>query len=243
MRPPAKNEPVGTEPAGLMIGAEPREFAGILKRAQDIQTLQWSDAAWARKARIGRGNRTWILLANGAGPRLVQRMLTSETAEYWRGSGRISQLLSVGLCGALDPALQVGDIVVNGTAFARTTGAFLEGEIYSVDRVIVEASEKASLYRETGCSAVEMESAAVKQAAEDWGVAYGAVRVVSDRATEALPLNFNDYRDTDGNFQVPRIVWAALSNPFRGLPGLIRLGRNSNLANERLGEFLANCEF
>ncbi len=231
------------EPVGLMIGAEPREFSGVVKRARSVEPLQWNDAAWARKARIGQGNWSWILLANGAGPRLVQRMLTSETAKYWQGSGQISRLLSVGLCGALDPALRVGDIVVNGTAFARATGAFLEGGIYSVDRVVVEASEKASLYRETGCSAVEMESAAVKQAAEDWGVAYGAVRVVSDRATEELPLDFNDYRDTDGNFQVPRIVWAALRNPFRGLPGLVRLGRNSNTANERLGEFLANCEF
>lgn len=232
-----------TQPVGLMIGAEPREFSGILKRAEDVERIKWNGAAWARKASIGQGNWSWILLANGAGPRLVQRMLTSETAKYWKESGQVSRLLSVGLCGALDPALRVGDIVVNGTAFARATEAFLEGGIYSVDWVVVEASEKASLYRETGCSAVEMESAAVKQAAQDWGVVYGAVRVVSDRATDELPLNFNDYRDADGNFQVPRIVWAALRNPLRGLPGLIRLGRNSNLANERLGEFLANCEF
>ena len=231
------------DPVGLMIGAEPREFSGILKHARDIETISWKGAAWARKARVGLGNESWILLANGAGPRLVQRMLGSETAEQWSGRGRISRLLSVGLCGALDPALRVGDIVISGTAFARATGSFVEGRIYSVDRVIVEAAEKASLYRETGCSAVEMESAAVEQAAEDWGVAYGAVRVVSDRATEELPLDFNDYRDMDGNFQVPRIVWAALRNPFRGLPWLVRLGRNSNIANERLGEFLANCEF
>ena len=109
--------------------------------------------------------------------------------------------------------------------------------------VIVTADEKRRLRERTGATVVEMEFAAVQKIAREWGVPCRAVRVVSDTAGEDLPLDFNRYRDGEGRFQIGRIALAGLLRPFTALPGLMRLDRQSQVAAESLGAFLADCKF
>lgn len=221
----------------LIVAAEAREFAGILKRAGKARPLACAEAAFAREV-TWRGDR-WILLANGPGPRLVNRMLSSPAIAGWHAQ----QVMSLGFCGALDPALRVGDIVVSGEGFQRPAARFLRAEIWSADRVAVSSDEKRQLRQSTGAAVVEMESAAVAEKARNWGLPFRAVKAVSDAADEDLPLDFNHYRDRDGRFQVPRIAATALLHPFGTMPALLRLNRNCQHAAESLGEFLADCEF
>jgi adenosylhomocysteine nucleosidase len=216
----------------LMVGAEEREFGGILKRAGDIRALPWRGAAFSRQAAWK--NRRWFLIANGPGPRLVERALNQRPD--------VDRILSIGFCGALDPALRIGDIVVSGEVPKGLGASFVQGGVVSVDRVAFTAREKRDLRAATGAAVVEMESAAVAQKAREWKVPFGCVRVVSDIAEEDLPLDFNRYRDADGRFERMRIARAALGSPFTVLPRLVRLDRNCRRAAERLGEFLANCE-
>jgi adenosylhomocysteine nucleosidase len=154
----------------------------------------------------------------------------------------VDRILSIGFCGALDPALRIGDIVVSGEVPKGLGASFVQGDVVSVDRVAITARDKRDLRAATGAAVVEMESAAVAQKAREWDVPFGCVRVVSDAAGEDLPLDFNRYRDADGRFERTRIVLAALGRPFTVLPGLVRLDRHCRRASERLGEFLANCE-
>lgn len=216
----------------LMVAAEAREFEGILKRADHIRALPWQGAAFSREA-AWKDSR-WFLIANGPGPRLVERALEQKR--------HVERILSIGFCGALDPALRIGDIVVSGEVPTGLGASFVQGDVISVDRVAFTAREKCDLRRATGAAVVEMESAAVAQKAREWDVPFGCVRVVSDIAGEDLPLDFNRYRDADGRFERSRIALAALGRPFTALPGLIRLDRHCRMAAERLGEFLANCE-
>lgn len=216
----------------LMVAAEAREFEGILKRADGIRALPWQGAAFSREA-AWKDSR-WFLIANGPGPRLVERALEQKR--------HVDRILSIGFCGALDPALRIGDIVVSGEVPTGLGASFVQGDVISVDRVAFTAREKCDLRRATGAAVVEMESAAVAQKAREWDVPFGCVRVVSDIAGEDLPLDFNRYRDADGRFERSRIALAALGRPFTALPGLIRLDRHCRMAAERLGEFLANCE-
>ena len=213
-----------------MIAAEAREFEGILKRAGDVRPLSWPGAAFSRE--IAWKNRRWLLVANGPGPGLVDRAL--------RTRPDADRIVSVGFCGALDPALRIGDIVVSGEFPEELGASFVQGDVLSVDRVAITAGEKRQLRASTQAAVVEMESAEVARKARDWKLPFGCVRVVSDVANEDLPLDFNRYRDADGRFNRTRIAWAAVSRPFTVLPGLIRLDRNCRLAAERLGEFLAN---
>lgn len=220
----------------LMVAAEAREFEGILKRAGAIRPLSWPGAAFSREAAWK--NSRWFLIANGPGPRLVERALDREPD----GRPDVERVLSVGFCGALDPALRIGDIVVSGEVPKGVGASFVRGDVISVDRVAVTAREKGDLRAATGAAVVEMESSAVARKAREWDVPFGCVRVVSDAAGEDLPLDFNRYRDADGRFERARIALAALGRPFTVLPGLVRLDRHCRRAAEQLGEFLANCE-
>ena len=221
----------------VIVAAEAREFAGLLKRASEVRPLPCPDAAFAREI-LWRGDR-WMLLANGPGPRLVDRMLSSSAIAPWHAH----QVVSVGFCGALDPALHVGDIVISGEGFKSPSTRFVRAEIWSADRVAVSSGEKRQLRQSTGAAVVEMEAAAVAEKARKWGLPFRAVKAVSDTADEDLPLDFNHYRDRDGRFRVPRIAASALLHPFTTMPALLRLNRNCQRAAESLGEFLADCEF
>jgi adenosylhomocysteine nucleosidase len=199
----------------LLVAAEALEFSGILKRAP-TKKLDWPEAAFSREV-AWNGDR-WLLVANGAGERRIERVL--------RTKRDVDKILSIGFCGALDPALRVGDVV--------------EGKgILTADRVVVTAAEKRALREQTGATAVQMEAGAVEAMAREWGVPFGCVKVVSDTASEDLPLDFNRCRDREGRFSRTRIAFAALARPW-AISGLMRLDRNCRAAAEKLGEFLAH---
>jgi adenosylhomocysteine nucleosidase len=175
----------------------------------------------------------WLLLASGPGPRLVSEALREKRA--------VDGIVSVGFCGALDPSLAIGDIVVS-VGEVDSPRRFVRGEILSTDRVVVTAAEKRALRERTGAAAVEMESAAVAAKAREWGVPFRCIKVVSDTAGQDMPLDFNEYRDAAGQFSRGRIALAALRRPLTLIPALLRLDRNCRIAAGKLGEFLADCQ-
>jgi adenosylhomocysteine nucleosidase len=180
----------------------------------------------------------WVPLVSGPGSRLVSEALREQSMRDRKQAGGI---VSVGFCGALDPSLEIGDIVVAGEEI-KSSRPFVRGEILSSDRVAVTAAEKRALRERTGGIAVEMESAAAAAKAREWGVPFRCIKVVSDAAQENMPLDFNLYRDATGRFSRGRIALAALRHPFTAVPGLLRLDRNCRKAAEKLGEFLADCQ-
>jgi purine-nucleoside phosphorylase len=215
----------------LVVAAEAREFSGILKRFGPGVKVEWSGAKFARE--VLRDGDKWLLVANGPGPRSVEEVL--------RQKMNVSGIINTGFCGALDPALRIGDIVVWGDAPCGSR--FARGEISSSDRVVVTAAEKKALREKTGAIAAEMEAGAVKKIAGDWQVPFYCVRAVSDTADEDMPLDFNLYRDSAGRFSLAKIALAAVSRPFTRIPALKRLEANCNVASESLGAFFADCRF
>jgi len=215
----------------LVIAAEAREFSGILKRFGPAARIDGNGAKFAREV-LKDGDRWW-LVANGPGPRSVEEVLKQKMD--------VTGIINTGFCGALDPSLRVGDIVVWGDAPSKSL--FVRGEISSSDRVVVTAEEKRRLREKTGAIAAEMEAAAVKKIAAQWGVPFYCIRAVSDTANEDMPLDFNLYRDSAGRFSLPRIALGAVRRPFTHIPALKRLEANCNVASESLGAFFADCRF
>lgn len=219
-------------PIWLVVAAEEREFDGIRDQLGKGVPLTWPEARFAREV-IAPGVRWW-LIANGPGARLVKEALVER-----RG---VDGVISTGYCGALDPALSVGDIVVSGEPPASGR-AFVRGRVHSSHRVVVTAAEKREMHEATGAVAVDMEAAMVEQKAAQWNVPFRCVRVVSDTAQQDLPLDFNQFQDASGRFALSRIAMHAVLRPFSVLPALLRLNKNCRNAGKHLGVFFADCRF
>lgn len=230
----------------LAIAAESREFAGLLRLASSISPLAWP-IAFARRLVVK--GRTWLVAANGPGPALA-----AEAARTALRNSQPSAVVSTGLCGALDPAIPAHSLFVatEVRSPARTFSTRLPvisssasnahcGPLLSEDRVAVTAADKAALFR-SGARAVEMEAAAVAEAAEQSGTPFYCLRIVSDDAAHSLPLDFNLYRDPRGRFSRARIAFAALTHPAVLAP-LMRFDAACRRSAIILGESLVDCRF
>lgn len=215
------------------MAAERREFDGIRKRMGNAKQIVWPGAKFACEARW-QGDRWWML-ANGPGEALVLDALKEKR--------NVDGMISTGLCGALDPALRVGDVVFSGNAPIDTRAAFVRGTVHTIDHVAGTAAEKRALRNQTGAIAVDMESAVVEKKAAEWNVPYSCIRAVSDRAGDTLPLDFNRYRNPRGDFSRVQIALAAIARPFTVMPQLMQFDRNCRKAVDALGDFLADCRF
>jgi adenosylhomocysteine nucleosidase len=227
----------------LLVASEPREFSGILRRADGAAGLQWP--VWfARRAELN--GATLLMVANGPGTKLA-----GDAVEFALYEARPDAVLSIGFCGAVDPALKPGDIVVatevaGGAAVwkalppAVSGRNFHSGRVVTLDRV-AGLKEKQALAG--SAAAVEMEAAAVAERAARLGVPFYSIRAVMDGAGQDFFLDFNKLRDPGGRFSRTLILKAALAQPRRAVPELIRLDRQGRLAARALGEFIADCRF
>lgn len=134
-----------------------------------------------------------------------------------------ARLIAAGFCGALAPELRVGDIVVSP-------------RIVTVDHLVATPSDKARLRAETGADAADMESATVEAVCRERGVAFQAVRVVSDTADTALSPELVRLL-AGGSVSVTRAVAALLRRPAL-LGEFRRLGRDTVAAARALAHAL-----
>jgi hypothetical protein len=113
-----------------------------------------------------------------------------------------SNFVILGLCGALDPTLHVGDVVVctsalhaHGSAafdaaFTAHVGAATGArsvQALTLDRIVTSREERAKLHDETGAAIVEMEGFHLATRLAGQGRIVAMVRVVSDDASYDLP--------------------------------------------------------
>ena len=87
----------------------------------------------------------------------------------------------------VDPAL----LAIARDAAGEAQLAWSEGPVATVARVLCRADEKRALAETSAAIAVDMESAAIAQAAASRNVPFLLVRAVSDRVGDALPMDFN----------------------------------------------------
>jgi adenosylhomocysteine nucleosidase len=221
----------------LFVAADPREFAGLRKHCTGIAPLDLP-VDWARKADL-HGNGI-VMIANGAGAR--------QAAKAVDAARDVTAIVSTGFCGALDPALGIGDIFVassiRGVAVnaPRSSARYVSGELASIDRVAQTAAEKQKL-RTCGAAAVEMEAAGVQDRARALGVPFYCVRSVTDLAEETFANDLNSALREDGHFDTMQILRSAMWKPAARLRELVRLRQRCGIAARTLGDFLADCRF
>jgi adenosylhomocysteine nucleosidase len=163
--------------------------------------------------------------------------------------------ISSGFAGALRSEYQVADVLVASAVrlagkaetircdttlvedALRTNGVAEVKSFVSVERIAESPEEKAEL-AEFG-EAVEMESYAVLAVAAKRMVPAIAIRAISDRFDQKLPLDFSGSIDECGHVMKGKLARQIASDPSK-IPALIRLGKQSSAAAHRLAEFLEN---
>ena len=186
-------------------------------------------------------------VANGAGADRAAAGIDGALAGF-----RPDAMVSMGFCGALDPSLNIADIVVASTVFAGgrafpaeppiTSAPHRTGPVCTADHIVGTAEEKKLLHA-SGMIAVEMEAAGVAQRAQELGVPFFCIKSITDLAGETLANDFNAVLRPDGHFDTINLLASSLRHPWVRLPELLRLQRRCVLAARSLGEFIADCRF
>lgn len=135
---------------------------------------------------------------------------------------RPSLVLSAGACGALSPALAVGDLVIPDVVLtpagarhpvASRADLTRAGALLSVTDVVETPAAKARLWLATGALAVDMESAVILAWAEARGLPAAVVRAVADTADRAVPADLASVVDEAGRLRTLRAVGVAARRP------------------------------
>ncbi len=149
-------------------------------------------------------------------------------------------IYSVGFAGALDSELKVGDVVQPAQVINAGDGSCVhlkEGKGVLVSfGAVASPEQKAKLKESFGAQFVDMEAAAVAQAAEARGVAFATVKTISDAADFTFP-EIERFVDSQGKFHEGQFAVFAVLRPWLWLK-VWRLAMNSDAAAAALGEWL-----
>lgn len=174
-----------------------------------------------------------IVTGMGAGP-------AEERASAAIADG-VTAAISVGFCGALDPSLERGDVVVPESvrdaltgdawdcdrALAHGAGA-QRGTLVTADRVVSQPAERRTL----DGLAVDMESAGTARACARAGIPFAAIRAVTDRADDVLP-DITGVVDDRGDVHPLRVIGRLIRRPS-DIAAWARLARGARAARRGL---------
>jgi adenosylhomocysteine nucleosidase len=148
----------------------------------------------------------------------------------------VTTLLSVGLAGACDPSLKIGDIVHAGTVVDTQSGERYSKPQFSQILVstpaIASIKEKRRLYESYRADAVDMEAATVARIAQAHNLSFYAIKAISDDATFELQ-ELTRFATKDGQFREAAFAAYSAAQP-RLWSKLFHLAVNSKRAIQSL---------
>ncbi len=183
----------------------------------------------------------------GAGAESAERSARAAVAAGARA------LLSWGFAGALDPRLRSGTILLPLVVLAADGARFpvdadwhrrllasltprvplSTGAIGEARHPLLGTDAKAGYREAFAVAAVDMESAAIARVAHEAGIAFAAVRAVTDTVTRNVPASALAALGPEGDLR-PRALLAVLARSPRDLPPLITLVPGFMLARRAL---------
>lgn len=180
----------------------------------------------------------------GPGVRVIVTGMGSGPAEHHAAraiAAGATAMIAVGFCGALDPTLARGDVVIPERVIDAATGdqficdsgltrgaGVSSGTLTTTPNVVSHPAARAELVG----IAVDMESAGVARACARAGIPFAAIRAVTDRADDILP-NLNGLIAPSGDIHRLRIVRRVVTRPSE-IAVWTRLARGARVARRGL---------
>ena len=220
------NAPRGTPTAGATAGGA---------RTTALVCFPLKEEAAPFRELVARGVPARVALTG------IGRDNSRRTLEQALAQGPAGLVLTCGFAGGLRPNLAIGAVLFETdvpwlAAALRAAGAG-PARFHCARRIAVTAVEKQQLHRTTGADAVEMESACIQELCRQRGIDCATVRVISDTASEDMPLDFNRLSRPDLSLDYGKLAWAIACAPHR-IAGLLRLQANCKRAAQRLANVL-----
>ena len=207
-----------------IIAALPREVAPLVK-GWKCEKLPGNRIVYLRD--------NAVVACAGMGPAQVALAVTAARALL-----PVTELISVGLAGACNQSLAVGDIVRPGVVIDRNTGErFLDDRHDAVlvsTNAILSIAEKERLRIAYAAAAVDMEAATVARLARAHGLKFSAIKVVSDAADFGMG-GLSGFATDDGQFREGAFALHAAVRPWMW-SRLMGLAKNSKRAVKALNE-------
>jgi adenosylhomocysteine nucleosidase len=173
------------------------------------------------------------ILVTGMGRKNSARITSERLSEY-----PPALVLTCGFAGALNPELEIGDVVFDADAdsgiaeLLRESGA-ASAKFYCAPRVATTAAEKTELRQSTGADVVEMESGVIREICRAKKIPSATIRAISDAASDDLPLDFNALMTPDDTLSFPKLALALLKSPGK-IPQLMQLQKHTRFAAAEL---------
>ncbi|BCJ91983.1 hypothetical protein IZ6_27180 [Terrihabitans soli] len=202
----------------------------------------------AREAKLAAGPGV-VTVCSGGSPERLRTLLARQDP---RG---ITAVISFGIAGGLNPALETGHVVVADAIispdFRRMTDRsladaliralsevarvkLLRATVAGAEIALVDPRSKSAARAQTGAAVVDMESHIASDYADAHELPFGAVRVVCDPASDSLPPLVNEALNEDGSISY-KGVFRSLSREPEQILDLLKLARTSHTAFGVLG--------
>jgi len=214
-----------------IIAALPDELKYVVSRRK------WKHVVHADGVEVwehDRGSFSWVAACAGMG---AERAQVAFEAVLKRGP--IDSVVSVGWAGALTGSLKAGAVAMNPIVIdAKTderfaTSGWVQGMPVLVSvHAVADAPEKERLAAKYGANLVDMEAATVARLAGAQGLAFSAMKAVSDENDARLPA-FDRFINYRGQMKIGAFLLHIAVRPWTWA-SVLRLGRNSKRAAENL---------
>ena len=202
-----------------VIAALPRELAGLTR-------------GWKRREPVVAGVHLFeddssVAVCAGMGCDRVSKAVAAALQ-----CGGVERLMSVGLAGGCAGDVKVGQALTFATVIDVRSGERFASDgdraVLATGPQIASVAEKRRLYESYGAVAVDMEAACVARLAHASGLAFGALKAISDDSTFSLD-GLDQFATADGQFREMAFAWQTAIHPGRWRRA-VQLGRNSAAA-------------
>jgi adenosylhomocysteine nucleosidase len=228
-----------------LIAAMKEESAALLRLAQPVKRIKLGSF---RAFKFELSGQECVLLTSGMGMRRAR-----EATRCLLESASPRLLISFGIAGAVEPELEIGDVVTAGSVCMLVGGAhdlaqplavFPEESMQAMQAIL--AQRNARLFAGTAVTTagsqlpaeravemkhpiLEMETAGIAQAAAEKGIPLFSIRAISDGPKAPMPIDLGEIMDEDANYKIGKMLLALIRNPGMLLQAR-RLMRNTRIA-------------